>query len=64
MVWAMSPCIAYWVSQRTAPARRELVGEISASPVWWPAAPGGSSTFVGAEDNWLPPDNFRKTPDP
>ncbi len=65
VVWAISPYVAYWVSQRTAPARRELAGEDSrfarlvARRIW-----RFFETFVGVEDNWLPPDNFQEDPKP
>ncbi|MFN2510212.1 MAG: GH36-type glycosyl hydrolase domain-containing protein [Pyrinomonadaceae bacterium] len=65
VVWAMSPFLAYWVSRRTASARRELAGEdlrfarLIARRTW-----RFFETFVGAEDNWLPPDNFQEDPRP
>jgi cyclic beta-1,2-glucan synthetase len=65
VVWAMSPFVAYWISQRTAPARRELVGEdlrfarLVARRTW-----RFFEAFVGVEDNWLPPDNFQEDPKP
>ncbi|MCA1602270.1 MAG: hypothetical protein LC776_11715, partial [Acidobacteria bacterium] len=65
VVWAMSPFVAYWISQRTAPNRRELADEdlrfarLVARRTW-----RFFETFVGAEDNWLPPDNFQEDPRP
>ncbi len=63
--WAISPFVAYWVSQRTAPARKELAGQdlgfarFVARRTW-----RFFETFVGPEDNWLPPDNFQEDPRP
>jgi cyclic beta-1,2-glucan synthetase len=65
IVWAISPFVAYWISRRTAPTRRELAGEdlgfarLVARRTW-----RFFETFVGAEDNWLPPDNFQEDPKP
>jgi cyclic beta-1,2-glucan synthetase len=65
VVWAMSPFVAYWISQPTTRARRELEGEdlrfarLVARRTW-----RFFETFVGAEDNWLPPDNFQEDPRP
>ena len=65
VAWAVSPFVAYWVSQRTAPTHRELAGDdlrfarLVARRTW-----RFFETFVGAEDNWLPPDNFQEDPRP
>ncbi|MCM3906470.1 MAG: protein ndvB, partial [Pyrinomonadaceae bacterium] len=65
VAWAVSPFVAYWVSKRTPSTRRELAGEdlrfarLVARRTW-----RFFETFVGAEDNWLPPDNFQEDPKP
>ena len=61
----LSPLIAYWVSQPRAPVREQLSAEdtkfarLIARRTW-----RFFETFVGAEDNWLPPDNFQEDPVP
>ncbi len=63
LAWFLSPAIAWWVSQDrqlsemplAASERREL--GILARRTW-----GFFESFVGAEDHWLPPDNFQEEP--
>ncbi|HEY6047159.1 MAG TPA: glucoamylase family protein [Pyrinomonadaceae bacterium] len=63
--WAVSPLIAFLVSRyrlQTATkftARDLRAGRIIARRTW-----RFFETFVGAEDNWLPPDNFQEDPRP
>ncbi len=63
--WGISPLVAYWVSRPTKPPRRGMEGEdlrfarLVARRTW-----RFFETFVGAEDNWLPPDNFQEDPRP
>ncbi len=64
-VWLLSPLIAYWVS-KPRPAERKLLSAEDAvfarriaRRTW-----RFFETFVGAEDNWLPPDNFQEDPVP
>ncbi|MGH9967775.1 MAG: GH36-type glycosyl hydrolase domain-containing protein [Pyrinomonadaceae bacterium] len=65
VAWAMAPFVAYWVSRPTAPQLRAMTGEdlrfarLVARRTW-----RFFETFVGAEDNWLPPDNFQEDPKP
>ncbi|MCU1266410.1 MAG: phosphorylase [Acidobacteria bacterium] len=63
--WLVSPFVAWWVSRRIVPENRELAGEdlifarLIARRTW-----RFFETFVGAEDNWLPPDNYQEDPVP
>ena len=63
--WIISPFIAYWVSRRAVWERRELdadelrLARLVARRTW-----RFFETFVGPEDNWLPPDNFQEDPVP
>lgn len=65
VVWAAAPFVAYWVSQRTTRPLRVMTGEdlqfarLVARRTW-----RFFETFVGTEDNWLPPDNFQEDPKP
>ncbi|MHB1423233.1 MAG: GH36-type glycosyl hydrolase domain-containing protein [Gemmataceae bacterium] len=61
--WFVSPLFAWWISldrrSRQAPlseAERRELGVI-ARKTW-----GFFESFVGAEDHWLPPDNFQEQP--
>ena len=64
-IWILSPVIAYWISKPRAPERRVLSAEdakfarLIARRTW-----RFFEHFVGAEDNWLPPDNFQEDPAP
>ena len=62
-LWAMSPSIAWWIS-RPVPPRTPRLTEAQtvflrqlARKTW-----DFFETFVGPEDNWLPPDNYQEHP--
>jgi cyclic beta-1,2-glucan synthetase len=64
-LWLLSPLLAWWISRpmenRSAnlnPAQRNFL-RISARRTW-----RFFDDFVGAEDHWLPPDNFQEYPVP
>ncbi len=65
VIWLASPLIAYWVSKPRVMKREALNAEDVAFArrivrrTW-----RFFETFVGAEDNWLPPDNFQEDPAP
>ena len=65
IVWLLSPVIAYWASKPRASERKQLLGEdrkfarVVTRRTW-----RFFETFVGAEDNWLPPDNYQDDPAP
>ncbi|HKY30654.1 MAG TPA: glucoamylase family protein [Pyrinomonadaceae bacterium] len=65
VLWAISPLVAYWISRAVARVPRRIIGEdlkfarLVARRTW-----RFFETFVGAEDNWLPPDNFQEDPKP
>ncbi len=65
VVWMLSPFIAYLVS-KPRPAERKLLSVDDAAFVRVIARRTWRffETFVGAEDNWLPPDNFQEDPKP
>jgi cyclic beta-1,2-glucan glucanotransferase len=64
-VWVFSPFVAYWISILRAPERKLLsnndvqFARLVSRRTW-----RFFETFVGAEDNWLPPDNFQEDPAP
>lgn len=62
-LWFLSPMLAWWVSQplpiRAIPMTdddRRILRRL-ARKTW-----GFFETFVGPEDNWLPPDNYQESP--
>ncbi len=62
-LWLLSPYIAWWISLpitphevNLSPAQILFLREISRK-TW-----SFFHTFVGSEDNWLPPDNYQKNP--
>jgi cyclic beta-1,2-glucan synthetase len=63
LLWLASPAIAWWVSlplgRREARLAPEQVAFLrtAARKTW-----GFFETFVGAEDHWLPPDNYQEHP--
>jgi cyclic beta-1,2-glucan synthetase len=63
--WALSPIIAYSVSRQRKRERQQLDAaqtqtmRLIARRTW-----RFFETYVGAEDNWLPPDNFQEDPRP
>jgi cyclic beta-1,2-glucan synthetase len=65
VLWIISPIIAYWSSKPLIAARRRLTEDETkfarqiTRRTW-----RFFETFVGAEDNWLPPDNFQEDPAP
>ncbi|HEX7295653.1 MAG TPA: hypothetical protein VF251_07885, partial [Pyrinomonadaceae bacterium] len=65
VAWAASPLMAYWISlpartksKRLMPTDLPFV-RLVARRTW-----RFFETFVGPEDNWLPPDNFQEDPVP
>ncbi|MBC8031114.1 MAG: hypothetical protein H7Z16_13450 [Pyrinomonadaceae bacterium] len=64
-IWLVSPLVAYWVSTARVVQRKALspadveLARVVARRTW-----RFFETFVGAEDNWLPPDNFQEDPAP
>jgi cyclic beta-1,2-glucan synthetase len=63
--WLLSPLIAQWISTLRPPERKllSLVDVVMARRVarrTWRFF----EAFVGADDNWLPPDNFQEDPSP
>jgi cyclic beta-1,2-glucan synthetase len=65
LAWFFSPFIAYRVSRPVPPGRVALAADdvktarLIARKTW-----RFFETFVGDEDNWLPPDNFQEDPQP
>ena len=65
VTWIVSPLIAYWVSKPVREERKALspddvrFARLIARRTW-----RFFETFVGTEDNWLPPDNFQEDPAP
>ncbi|MDQ5845067.1 MAG: cyclic beta 1-2 glucan synthetase, partial [Acidobacteriota bacterium] len=65
VVWGISPAVAYWISTWRPPERKLLstvevrFARMIARRTW-----RFFETFVGPEDNWLPPDNFQEDPVP
>ena len=64
-LWFISPWIAWWISQPIKSAAANLTTEqlnflrVSARKTWH-----FFDTFVTAQENWLPPDNFQEIPSP
>jgi cellobiose phosphorylase len=62
-LWAISPSIAWWISRPLAPRAPRLTDGQAvflrevARKTW-----DFFETFVGPEDNWLPPDNYQEHP--
>ncbi|HEX9800555.1 MAG TPA: glucoamylase family protein [Thermoanaerobaculia bacterium] len=65
LAWAAAPACAWWLSRSTAPRPRELTVEDRellmrvARRTWL-----YFETLAGADDHWLPPDNFQDDRDP
>lgn len=63
--WILCPVIAYWISIPRKPKRAALSADQIhflhrlSRKIW-----AFFEKFVTDEDNWLPPDNFQKTPGP
>ena len=64
-VWLAAPWIAWWISQPIASVKPKLTAEqleflrSTARKTWH-----FFETFVTAQENWLPPDNFQEIPVP
>ncbi|MGD0168369.1 MAG: glucoamylase family protein, partial [Smithella sp.] len=62
-IWLISPLIAYWVSK---PVRRREARLTSDQIIFLRKISRKTwaffETFVGDEDNWLPPDNYQEQP--
>jgi cyclic beta-1,2-glucan synthetase len=64
-LWLAAPLIAWWISQPIeSPASDLTTGQLTflrhtARKTWH-----FFETFVTAQENWLPPDNFQETPSP
>jgi len=62
-IWLAGPCIAWWISQTIRSPQPDLSGEQllflrhTARRTWH-----FFETFVTAQENWLPPDNFQEIP--
>ena len=65
VVWAASPLIAHWVSRRLELEEEPLssgderLARLVSRRTW-----KFFETFIGPEDNWLPPDNYQEDPRP
>ena len=63
ILWSVSPFVAWWVSLPVARRKADLthkqtiVLQKSARKIW-----SFFENFIGAEDNWLPPDNYQEQP--
>jgi cellobiose phosphorylase len=63
--WLAAPCIAWWISQPIESKTPDLTAEQltflgrTARKTWH-----FFETFVTAQENWLPPDNFQEVPAP
>jgi hypothetical protein len=63
ILWILSPFLSWWVSLPMEKQKAELsVAEIGflhllSRKIWY-----FFETFVGEEDNWLPPDNYQEQP--
>jgi cellobiose phosphorylase len=63
--WLAAPWIAWWISQPIEAATLDLSAEqlgflrITARKTWY-----YFESFVTAQENWLPPDNFQERPTP
>ncbi len=65
LAWALSPVVAWWIGrppkkQEESLSEDQLFFLQKLSRKTW----GFFETFVIAEDNWLPPDNFQQSPEP
>lgn len=64
--WALAPAVAVWVSRSPVIGRGVSVPATDAAALRLVARRTWRffETFVTAEDNWLPPDNFQEAPHP
>jgi cellobiose phosphorylase len=64
-LWFASPAIAWWISRPLARRREQLTAAQTlflrklSRKIWM-----FFETFVGPDDNWLPPDNYQEHPTP
>ena len=63
LIWVLAPAVAWWISQPLQPQQANLSTDQvvflrKISRKTW----AFFDRFVGAEDNWLPPDNFQELP--
>ena len=62
-LWFASPAIAWWISRPVFHRRSRISSEQTkflrncSRKIW-----AYFETFVGSEDNWLPPDNYQESP--
>jgi cyclic beta-1,2-glucan synthetase len=64
-LWVAAPLVAHRLSQPTVSPRTELLAAdreflLELARKTW----GYFQAFMGAEDHWLPPDNFQEVPEP
>src|SRR6185503_3638765 len=65
ILWALSPLVAYWVSndlpdkEEILETEDKLMARLVARRTW-----KFFETFVGEEDHWLAPDNYQEDPRP
>ena len=65
LIWGVSPVVAYWVSMLRPQERKLLFGnDLNFARMVSRRTWRFFEVFVGAEDNWLPPDNFQEDPVP
>jgi cellobiose phosphorylase len=64
LLWSLSPALAYWLSrpverpeQPPLPVSAQAALRLMARRIW-----RFYETFAGADDNWLPPDNYQVEP--
>ncbi|MCA1850193.1 MAG: carbohydrate-binding protein, partial [Acidobacteria bacterium] len=64
LAWALSPAVAYLISSSAAAAAREELSKAEEASARLLARRTWRffETFVGQEDQWLPPDNFQEDP--
>lgn len=63
LLWAASPAITWWISRPLERRNAELkIDQILFLRQITRRTWAFFETFVGAEDNWLPPDNFQEHP--
>ncbi len=63
IVWSLSPAIVWWLSRPLLPVKtklnaKQIIFLQKLSRKTW----AFFESFVGPEDNWLPPDNFQQHP--
>jgi cyclic beta-1,2-glucan synthetase len=66
LLWCTAPSVAQWLSRTRRPPRHRGLDAASVQTLRTLARRTWSwfETFVGAHDQWLPPDNFQETPQP